>query len=111
MLKNKDDADKYDKMNYEMMPAKDNFIKHACEQVLRFTQIEKWNYLPEELKVQLSFNMGALALGLSLSKDKGFLALSDACKEKISMQEFHKHIRGINVSYNIECRFICNLLF
>jgi len=38
----------------------DDFIIHGCEQVLRFTQVEHWDDLSEELKVQLGFNMGLL---------------------------------------------------
>ena len=41
---------------------KEEFTKHACEQVLCFTQVEKWNDLSEKLKVQLGFNMGATPL-------------------------------------------------
>jgi len=80
---------------------KEEFTKHACEQVLRFTQVKKWDDLSEELKVQLGFNVGAMALGLNLSKEDGFLALSNARKEIISMGEFHKHVRTIILSYKI----------
>ncbi len=80
---------------------KEEFIKHACEQVLRFTQVKKWDDLSEELKVQLGFNMGAMALGLNLNKEDGFLALSNARNGSISMGEFHKHIQAIARSYNI----------
>ncbi|MBU2406525.1 MAG: hypothetical protein KKA26_00915, partial [Nanoarchaeota archaeon] len=67
----------------------------------RFTQVKKWDDLSEELKVQLGFNMGAMALGLNLSKEDGFLALSNAREGKISMEKFHKHIRVITLSYKI----------
>ena len=80
---------------------KEEFIKHACEQVLRFTQVKKWDDLSEELKVQLGFNMGAMALGLNLNKENGFLMLSNARNRSISMDEFHKHIRAITLSYKI----------
>ena len=80
---------------------KEEFVKHACEQVLRFTQVKKWDDLSEEIKVQLGFNMGAMSLGLNLSKEDGFLMLSNARKGSISMQEFHKHIRSITLSYQI----------
>ena len=80
---------------------KKDFIKHTCEQVLRFTQVKKWDNLSEELKVQLGFNMGAMALGLNLSKEEGFLILSNARNGNISMEKFHKHIRAITLSYNI----------
>jgi hypothetical protein len=80
---------------------KEEFIKHACEQVLRFTQVKKWDDLSERLKVQLGFNMGAMALGLNLSKEDGFLALSNARNGNISIEKFHKHIRAIILSYKI----------
>ena len=80
---------------------KEEFIKHACEQVLRFTQVKKWDELSEELKVQLGFNMGVIALGLNLNKEDGFLMLSNARNGSISMNEFHKHIRTITLSYKI----------
>lgn len=74
---------------------KEEFIVHACEQVLRFSRVERWSELGEELKVQLGFNMGAMALGLGLSKDNGFLALANARLGVISMNEFHQHIRRL----------------
>lgn len=80
----------------------DDFIKHACEQVLRFTQVDKWNDLSEEIKVQLGFNMGAMAHGLGLSKEDGFLALSNARQEAISMQAFREHIKSLVASHGIE---------
>ncbi|MDD4607221.1 MAG: hypothetical protein PHS07_02715 [Patescibacteria group bacterium] len=64
------------------------FTTHACEQVLRFTQVDKWNDLSEEIKIQLSFNMGVIALGLSLTKEEGFLTLTNARQGIISMQTF-----------------------
>ncbi|MFH0808665.1 MAG: hypothetical protein V1888_03575 [archaeon] len=80
---------------------KEEFIKHACEQVLRFTKVKKWDDLSEELKVQLGFNMGVMALGLNLSKEDGFLALSNAREGNSSMEKFHKHVRAITLSYKI----------
>lgn len=80
---------------------KEEFIKHACEQVLRFTQVKKWDDLSEELKAQLGFNMGAMALGLNLNKEDGFLILSNARNGSISMDEFHKYIRAITLSHKI----------
>lgn len=77
------------------------FIIHACEQVLRFTRVERWDDLSEEVKVQLGFNMGAVALGLNLSKEDGFLVLSNARQEIISMQEFQEHIKNLVKSYKI----------
>ena len=71
------------------------FVTHACEQVLRFTQVDKWNDLSEEVKIQLGFNMGVVALGLSLTKEKGFQILFNARQEIISMREFREHIRKL----------------
>jgi len=78
------------------------FVIHACEQVLRFAQVEKWNDLSEELKVQLGFNMGVMALGLSLTKEEGFLILSNARQSDISMQTFREHVEALVTSHNIK---------
>ena len=80
----------------------EDFIIHACEQVLRFTQVDKWDDLSEERKVQLGFNMGAMALGLSLSKEDGFQVLADACSGIISMQKFREHIMSLVISREIK---------
>ncbi len=78
------------------------FVTHACEQVLRFTQVDKWNDLPEEIKVQLGFNMGVVALGLSLTKEEGFQVLSNARSGIISMQEFREHMNALVKSHKIQ---------
>lgn len=78
------------------------FITHACEQVLRFTQVDKWDDLSEEVKVQLGFNMGVVALGLSLTKEEGFLALANARQGIISMQIFREHMRTLIDSHKIQ---------
>ncbi len=80
---------------------KDEFLVHACEQVLRFSKVSNWDDLSEEVKVQLGFNMGAMALGLNLSKEDGFLALSNARQGHISMKEFHEHARSLVLSHKI----------
>jgi len=80
---------------------REEFATHACEQVLRFTRVNKWDDLSEELKVQLGFNMGAMALGLSLSKEDGFLALSNARQGRIAMGEFREHVRSVILSHKI----------
>lgn len=79
-----------------------DFTTHASEQVLRFTQVEKWDDLSEELKVQLGFNMGAMSHGLALTKEDGFLSLSNARQGISSMQEFHEHLRALIVSHKVE---------
>ncbi len=84
------------------MVTKEEFTIHACEQVLRFSRVNKWNDLSEELKVQLGFNMGAMSLGLSLSKEDGFLALKNVREGIISMEEFHKHIKTIVLAHKIK---------
>lgn len=81
---------------------REDFVTHACEQVLRFTRVNKWDDLSEERKVQLGFNMGAMALGLNLSKEESFLALSNARKGSISMVKFHEHVRSVILSHKIE---------
>ena len=80
---------------------KEEFVTHACEQVLRFTRVNKWDDLSEELKVQLGFNMGAMALGLNLSKEDGFLALSNARKGDTTMAAFREHVRSVILSHKI----------
>ncbi len=79
----------------------DEFVIHGCEQVLRFTRVERWDDLSEELKVQLGFNMGVVAHGLRLSKVEGFQALADARKGLVSMRAFRDHVRALAVSHNV----------
>ncbi len=78
-----------------------DFIIHACEQVLRFSQVENWDNLSEERKVQLGFNMWVVALGLNLNKDDGFIALANARQSIISMQEFHQHVTRLVTKHGI----------
>ncbi|MEZ4104017.1 MAG: hypothetical protein R3B60_01890 [Candidatus Paceibacterota bacterium] len=78
-----------------------DFVIHACEQVLRFTTIDKWGSLSEERKQQLSFNMGVVALGLNLTKEESFQPLIDACQEKMSTKELHKHFRRLFTLHKI----------
>lgn len=82
--------------NYES-----DFIIHSCEQVLRFSQAKQWDDLSEERKVQLGFNMGAVALGLRLTKEEGFVALQNAREGKISMREFRDHLHSLIMSHQI----------
>lgn len=89
------------KTNSNTLPEKE-FIKHACEQVLRFTRARTWGELREERKVQLGFNMGVMALGLGLSKEEGFIALSDVREGRISMEKFHENIEEIVLSKGID---------
>lgn len=84
------------------MSFKEDFIKHACEQVLRFTNVEKWNDLSEEIKVQLGFNMGVVALGLKLSKEEGFLIFLQMQKGEMSIQDFHEHLKNLVSLHKIE---------
>lgn len=78
------------------------FIIHACEQVLRFTQVDEWDDLSEEIKVQLSFNMGAVALGLNLTKEESFLILANARQGIISMNVFREHMKALIDSHKIQ---------
>ncbi len=79
-----------------------DFITHGCEQVLRFTKVEHWNDLSEERKVQLGFNLGVIALGLNLTKEESFQALSKAREGKISMQDFRDHLKSLIASHQIK---------
>ncbi len=79
-----------------------DFVIHACEQVLRFTRVEQWDDLSEERKVQLGFNMGVAALGLKLTKDEGFQALADMREGKISVQDFQKHFKSLIISHEVK---------
>lgn len=78
-----------------------NFVIHACEQVLRFTSVNKWSDLSEKVKVQLSFNMGVVALGLDLSKEEGYQSIADMCQGDISVQEFHEHMKSLIVTHKV----------
>jgi hypothetical protein len=80
---------------------KEDFVIHACEQVLRFTKVEKWDDLSEKRKVQLGFNMGVMALGLGLTKQEGFQSLSDARSGLASMQDSREHMRSLIISHKI----------
>lgn len=89
------------KSRYNNFMNKNDFIRHACEQVLRLTRVDKWDNLREELKIQLGFNMGVMALGLNLSKDDGFIALSNVRLGLISIKEFREHIKSLILSNKI----------
>ena len=81
---------------------RDEFLIHACEQVLRFTQVERWDDLSEAIKVQLGFNIGVVALGLKLTKDEGFKALVDAREGRISMASFRSHLKSLIDSHQVK---------
>jgi len=78
-----------------------DFVIHACEQVLRFTQVDKWDDLSEERKIQLGFNMGVVALGLNLTKADGFQALTNARSGLVPMQEFREHLKSLIISHKV----------
>lgn len=63
-----------------------DFITYGCEQVLRFSQVERWDDLSETIKVQLGFNMGVVALGLKLTKEEEFQKLTEVREGRLSMQ-------------------------
>ena len=79
----------------------DEFVIHGCEQVLRFAQVKEWDGLSEALKVQLSFNMGVVTLGLNLTKVEGFQALADAREGRMSMEAFRNHLKSVIVSRHV----------
>jgi len=81
---------------------KEEFTIHACEQALRFAQVDSWDDMSEELKVQLAFNMGAMSLGLNLSKEDGFLSLANVRKGTVSMTEFREHLKSVIDYYGVE---------
>jgi hypothetical protein len=72
-----------------------DFVIHACEQSLRFSTASKWEDLSDKIKMQFSFNVGVMALGLELSKEEGYQSLADVCQGKSSMYEFHNHVRSL----------------
>ena len=78
-----------------------NFVTHSCEQVLRFSQVEHWNDLSEERKVQLGFNIGVVALALNLTKEESFQALTHAREGQISMHELREHLRSLITAHHI----------
>lgn len=78
-----------------------DFIVHACEQVLRFSQVDLWEDLSDERKLQLWFNMWVVALGLKLSKQEGYMNFSDLQKWNISTKTFRDNMRSIIESKDI----------
>lgn len=79
----------------------DEFLIHSCEQVLRFSRVEKWDDLSEERKVQLGFNMGVVAHGLKLTKEEGFQSLQNVRQGLITMSQFHEHLAMLVSSRNV----------
>ena len=79
-----------------------DFVIHACEQSLRFSSVSKWGDLSDKLKMQFSFNVGVMALGLDLSKEEGYQSLADVCQGKLLMSEFHVRVRLLLASRKIE---------
>lgn len=78
-----------------------DFTIHACEQSLRFSTDSTWANFSDKLKMQFSFNVGVMALGLGLSKEDGYQYLADVCQGKLSMREFHDHVRSLLVNRGI----------
>ena len=79
-----------------------DFVTHACEQVLRFTRVDKWDDLSEERKVQLGFNMGVMSLGLNLSKEESYQVLSDTRAGLVSTQSFREQMNTLIRSRKVE---------
>jgi len=81
-----------------------NFIAHASEQVLRFTSVDSWGDLNEERKIQLSFNMGVMALGLGLTKEESYKPLTDTRNGDLSIQKLHTHLRKLIISNKVSVK-------
>lgn len=79
-----------------------DFVTHACEQSLRFSSADSWEGLTDEVKMQFSFNVGAMALGLDLPKEEGYQSLAKVCQGKTSMRDFHNHVRSLLESRGIK---------
>ena len=79
-----------------------DFVIHACEQSLRFSTLNKWEDLSDKLKMQFSFNVGVMSLGLDLSKEDGYQSLADVCLGNLPMSEFHNHVRLLLESHEIK---------
>ena len=80
----------------------DDFVIHACEQVLRFGTVDNWEDLSDKSRMQLSFNVGVMALGLSLSKEDGYQALADVCQGNTSMENYRKHVMSLVMSHDVQ---------
>jgi len=46
--------------------------------------------------------MGVVSLGLNLTKQEGFQALSDVRSGLVSIQEFREHLRSLIISHEVE---------
>ncbi len=79
-----------------------DFIIHACEQSLRFSTVSKWEDLSDKFKMQFSFNVGVMVLGLDVSKEEGYQYLANVCQGESSMNEFHTHVRSLLSNRGIE---------
>lgn len=42
-----------------------------------------------------------MALGLALTKEEGYEYLANVCQGKVSMSEFHAHVRSLLASRNV----------
>lgn len=78
-----------------------DFVIHASEQSLRFSSSREWTDFSDKLKMQFSFNVGVMALGLALTKEEGYEYLANVCQGKVSMSEFHAHVRSLLASRNV----------
>ncbi len=77
------------------------FLRHGCEQVLRFSRVNSWADLSEERRIQLGFNMGVVAHGLNLAKEDGYLILTGVRGGTVSMSEFREKIAATIASRGI----------
>ena len=77
------------------------FVIHACEQVLRFTSVSDWGDLSEERKVQLAFNVGVASLGLNLTKAAGYDALARVQRDEAPIHELHQHFEQLIATHQV----------
>lgn len=83
---------------------KEEFTTHACEQALRFTSVGSWEDLSGELKIQLTFNVGAMSLGLNLSKEDGYKFFTSVSSGEKTLSQFHEHVKKLVEGHEIEVR-------
>jgi len=70
--------------------------------VLRFTQVEHWNDLPEALKVPTRLQYGSCRARIKTDQSDGFQALADVREGRMSMKAFRNHLKSLIVSHKVE---------
>lgn len=74
---------------------------HSCEQALRFSSAPSWEALSEKIRMQFSFNVGLMSMGLDIPKEDGYDELKKLCLGEITMADYHAHVRGIVEKYEV----------